>query len=37
MRRLVDDENAMLAGLSHEQVAVLIESLRVIGAALERR
>ncbi len=36
MRRLVADENAMLADLSREQISVLIESLRVIGATLER-
>lgn len=36
MRRLVVDENAMLADLSREQVTVLIESLRVIGDTIER-
>jgi DNA-binding MarR family transcriptional regulator len=36
MRRRVADENAMLSGLSRDQISVLIESLRVIGATLER-
>ncbi len=36
MRRLVADEDEVLAALSREQIATLIDSLRVIARTTER-